>query len=217
MTADDKDDIKIVSCLNNEDTESVYSTVKMIINSDVNQDNEMKDLKSVTTVEKKDSHSDSDDWVIDSDVFCHMTWNQDFFIVYKQKKSWVTVINRVCIESSDCDNIVIKAKNSSKMTIQLINVLYVLKLNCNLMSILMLINTKLWVNFTFKRMKIHWDEVLVTISFVRDKLFILNLSLVISNITFKAESAKLTISKSKLLTHSDELIHNQVDHYNIWH
>ena len=108
-------------------------------------------------------------------------------------------------------------KNSSKMTIWLINILYMLKLDCNLMSILMLINTKLWVNFTFKRVKIHWDKVLVTTSFVRGKSFILNLSSVISDITFRAESAKLTISKSKLLTHDDKLICNQVDHYNIWH
>ena len=168
----------------------------------------MKDLKPVTTIEKKGPHSDSDDWVIDSGVSCHMMWNQDFFVVYKQKKSWVTVINRACIELPGCDNIVIKAKNSSKMTIQLINVLYVLKLNCNLMSILMLINTKLQVNFTFKRVKIHWDEVLVTTNFIRDKLFILNSSLVTGDITFRAESAKLTISKSKLLTHNDKLIHN---------
>ena len=43
----------------------------------------MKDLKSVTTIEKKDSHNNSADWVINSDIFYHIMWNQDFFIVYK--------------------------------------------------------------------------------------------------------------------------------------
>ena len=208
MTADDKDNIKTVSCLNDEDIRFIYLTVRMTINSDVDQDNKVKDLKSVTIIEKKGPHSDSGDWVIDSGASHHMMWNQDSFIVYKQKKSWVTIINRAHIESLSCDNIVIKVKNSSKMTIQLINILYVLKLDCNLVSILTLTNAKLWVNFTFKGVEIHWDEVLVTTSFVRDKLFILNSSSVISDITFRAESAKLTISKSKLLTHDDELIHN---------
>ena len=189
----------------------------MIINSDIDQDNEMKDLKPVTTIEKKGPHSDSGDWVIDSGASYHITWNQDSFIVYKQKKSWVIIINEACIESLSHNDIVIKAKNSSKMTIWLINILYMPKLDCNLVSILMLTNTKLQVNFTFKRMKIHWDKVLVTTSFVRGKLFILNLSSIISDIAFRAESAKLTILKLKLLTHNNELIHNQVDHYNIWH
>ena len=83
MTINNKDNIKIVSYLDNKDTESVYLIIKMIINSDVNQDNEMKDLKSVIIIKKKDSHSDSDDWVINSDVFYYIMWNQDFFIVYK--------------------------------------------------------------------------------------------------------------------------------------
>ena len=75
MITDDKDDIKTVSCLNDEDIRFIYLTVRMIINSDIDQDNKMKDLKSVTTIEKKGSHSDSDDWVIDSGVSHHMTWN----------------------------------------------------------------------------------------------------------------------------------------------
>ena len=76
------------------------------------------------------------------------------------------------------------------------------------MSILVLINTKLWVNFTFKRVKIHWDEVLMTTDFVRGKLFILNSSLITDDITFRAKSAKLTILKLKLPTHNDKLIYN---------
>ena len=83
MITDNKDDIKTVSCLDDEDIRSVYLTVRMTIDSDVNQDNKIKDLKLVTTIEKKDSHSDSDDWVIDSGASHHMMWNQDFFIVYK--------------------------------------------------------------------------------------------------------------------------------------
>ena len=47
----------------------------------------MKELEPVTLIEKKDCHNDSDNWIIDSDVFCHMTWDWDFFIVYKLKKS----------------------------------------------------------------------------------------------------------------------------------
>ena len=117
VTTDDEDDIETVSCLDDKDTRSVYSTVRMTINSDVDQDNEVKDLKPVTIIEKKDSHSDSGDWVIDSGVSCHMMWNQDFFIVYKQKKSWVIIINRAHIESLSHDDVVIKVKNSSKMTI----------------------------------------------------------------------------------------------------
>ena len=73
MTADNEDDIKTVSYLDDKDTRFLYSTVRMIINSDVNQDDEIKDLKSVTTIKKKDSHSDSDDWVINSDASHHMT------------------------------------------------------------------------------------------------------------------------------------------------
>ena len=61
MTADNKDDIKTVSYLNDEDIRSVYLTVKITIDSDINQDNKIKDLKSVTIIEKKGPHSDSDD------------------------------------------------------------------------------------------------------------------------------------------------------------
>ena len=85
------------------------------------------------------------------------------------------------------------------------------------MSILALTNAKLRVNFTFKGVEIHRDEVLVATGFVRGKSFILNPSPVTGDIAFRAESAKLTIPKSKLPTRDDELICNQVDHYNIWH
>ena len=61
MTVNNKDDIKIVSCLDNKDTRFIYLTVRMTIDLDIDQDNEMKDLKSVTTIEKKGPHSDSDD------------------------------------------------------------------------------------------------------------------------------------------------------------
>ena len=117
MAADDEDDIETVSCLDDEDTGSVYSTARMAINSDVDQDNEVEDLKPVTTIGKKGPHGDSGDWVIDSGASRHMTWNQDSFVVYKQKKSWVTVANRARIESPGRGDVVIKAKNSSKMTI----------------------------------------------------------------------------------------------------
>ena len=68
----------------------------------------MKESESVILIKKKDYHDNSNNWIIDLDVFCYITWNQDFFIVYKLKKSWVTVVNRVQIELSDHDNIIIK-------------------------------------------------------------------------------------------------------------
>ena len=61
MIINNKDNIETVSYLNNEDTEFIYLTFKITINSDVDQDNKIKDLKSVITIEKKDSHDDSDD------------------------------------------------------------------------------------------------------------------------------------------------------------
>ena len=77
-----------MSCLDEDNAESIYLTVRITIDNNVNQDNnKMKELKLIILIEKKDYHDDSDDWIIDSGVFCHMTWNWDFFIVYKLKKS----------------------------------------------------------------------------------------------------------------------------------
>ena len=50
-----------MSCLNKDDAESIYLTVRMTINNDMNQDNnKIKELKSVTLIEKKDYYNDSD-------------------------------------------------------------------------------------------------------------------------------------------------------------
>ena len=60
----------------------------MTIDNNVNQDNnKIKELELITLIEKKDHYNNSNNWIIDSDVFCYMTWNQDFFVVYKLKKS----------------------------------------------------------------------------------------------------------------------------------
>ena len=61
------------------------------------------------------------------------------------------------------------------------------------MSILTLIKTQLQVNFIFKEEKIYQNQDLIITSFIRDKLFVLNLFLVISNIAFRAKSIKLTV------------------------
>ena len=85
-----------MSCLNEDNVRSVYSTVRMTIDNDMNQDNnKIKESEPVIMIEKKDYHDNSDDWIIDSDVSHHMTWNQDFFIVYKLKKSWIIIINKI--------------------------------------------------------------------------------------------------------------------------
>ena len=57
----------------------------------------------------------------------------------------------------------------------------------------MLINTQLQVNFIFKEVKIYQNQDLIITSFIRDKSFILNSSLIISNIAFRAKSVKLTV------------------------
>ena len=193
-TSADDDDIKSVSCLDEDNAGSIYSTVRMTINDNIDQDNKMEELEPVTLIEKKDHHDNSNNWIIDSDASHHMTWNQDFFIVYKLKKSWVTVVNRAQIELPDCDDIIIKQKTTSKTIIQLIDILFMSKLNCNLMSILTLIKTQLQVNFTFKRVKIHWDQDLIVTGFIREKSFVLNLSPVTDDIAFRAKSVKLTVS-----------------------
>ena len=59
----------------------------MTIDDDIDQNNKMKELKLVTLIEKKDYYNNSDDWIIDLDVFCYMIWNWDFFIVVKHKLS----------------------------------------------------------------------------------------------------------------------------------
>ena len=69
-----------------------------------------------------------------------------------------------------------------------------LKLNYNLMFILVLIKIQLQVNFIFKEIKIYQNQDLIITSFIKDKSFVLNLFLVTSNITFKAKLVKLTIS-----------------------
>ena len=78
------------------------------------------------------------------------------------------------------------------MTIQLINILFVLKLNYNLIFILTLIKTQLQINFIFKEIKIHQNQDLIVTNFIKNKLFILNLSLVTNNIAFRVKSVKLT-------------------------
>ena len=45
----------------------------MTINDNIDQDNEMEELEPVTLIEKKDHHDNSDNWIIDSSAFCHMT------------------------------------------------------------------------------------------------------------------------------------------------
>ena len=84
-----------MSCLDKDNVRFIYLTVRITINNNVNQDNnEIKESELVILIEKKDYYDNSDDWIIDFNVSHHMTWNQDFFIVYKLKKSWVTIINK---------------------------------------------------------------------------------------------------------------------------
>ena len=139
-----------------------------------------------------------------------MTQNWNFFIIYKLKKSWVIIVNGAQIESLSQDNIVINATDNNKTSIHLINMLHVLKLDCNLVSILTLINKDLWVSFNSKRVNIHWENTLIATSFARDKLYILNSP--ICDITFHIKS-----EMSSPPTHNNKLIYNQVKHYHIWH
>ena len=62
------------------------------------------------------------------------------------------------------------------------------------MFILTLIKTQLWVNFIFKRVKIHQNQDLIITNFIREKSFVLNLFLVTDNIAFRAKLVKLTVS-----------------------
>ena len=164
----------------------------MIVNN-IDQDHEV--------IVKKLNTSTSEQWVIDSGASCHMTWNWNFFIVYKLKKSWVIIVNGAQIESLSWGDVIINATDNNKTSIHLIDMLYVLKLNCNLMSILTLINEGLWVSFNSKRVNIHWESTLIATSFARGKLYILNSP--ICDIAFHVES-----EMSSPPTHNDKLIHN---------
>ena len=194
-------DNKKKSLLDEEDARSVYSIAQMTVNN-VDQDHKV--------IVKKLNMSTSEQWVIDSGASHHMTQNQNSFIVYKLKKSWVIIANEAQIESPDWGDVIINATDNSKTSIHLIDVLHVSKLDCNLMSILTLINKGLWVSFNSKRVNIHQESTLIATGFARGKLYILNPS--ICDIAFCIES-----ETSSSPTCNDKLIYNQVKHYHIWH
>ena len=56
-------------------------------------------------------------------------------------------------------------------------------------------------------MKIHQDQDLIITGFIREKSFVLNLSLVTGDIAFRAKSVKLTVSVKlmSILTNSSKL------------
>ena len=66
------------SLLDEEDARSVYSIAQMTVNN-IDQDHEVIVKKLNTSISKQ--------WVIDSGASHHMTQNQNFFIIYKLKKS----------------------------------------------------------------------------------------------------------------------------------
>ena len=74
-------------------------------------------------------------WIIDSNAMKRMTSNKNLFIKLNKQKTTIIVVNKIKLRFSKQKNIIIKLNNH---LIIMINVLYILKFNYNLLSIFVL-------------------------------------------------------------------------------
>ena len=100
-------------------------------------------FKNVADVSMKTKNVQKN-WIINSNAMKHMTSNKDLFMKLNKQKTTIIVVNEIKLRFPRRKNIIIKLNNH---LIIMINVLYVLKFNYNLLSIFILKKKNIEMHF----------------------------------------------------------------------
>ena len=115
---------------------NVTKTINTTQNNDLNAESTwmMMTSEDVTDVSMKTKNVWKN-WIINLNTMKHMTSNKNLFMKLNKQKTTIIVVNKIKLKSSKRKNIIIKLNNH---LIIMINVLYILKLSCNLLLIFVL-------------------------------------------------------------------------------
>ena len=125
-------------------------------------------------------------WVIDSNTIKHMTSNKNLFMKLNKQKMMIIVANGIKLRFSKQKNIVIKLNN---YLIIMINVLYILKFNCNLLLIFVLKNKNIEMHFKLNNIILIQNDTAVIIKIFKSRMYYLK-----------------STSKQQTLTNQNDLI-----------